>query len=131
MSPRAPDIGPLEMEVMGLLDRRGKPASVADIRKGLGKELAYTTVMTVLVRLHRKGMVERIREGRQYLYSPAASFAKVRHSLLDRVRRSLFQRERPKPLVALLEGDRDLSVEELRELREMIDRRIEASERKK
>lgn len=38
-----------------------------------GRELAYTTVMTVLDRLAGKGMVQREREGRAWRYRPAAS----------------------------------------------------------
>lgn len=45
--------------------------SVADVRDALASErdLAYTTVMTTIVRLHGKGMLTRRREGRRYLYA--------------------------------------------------------------
>ena len=36
----------------------------------LGRELAYTTVMTTLARLHSKGLVDRVKSGRAFAYSP-------------------------------------------------------------
>jgi len=67
-------LGPLETEVMELVWRRG-PATVRDVIDGLGpkKDLAYTTVMTVLVRLHAKGLLDRERVGRTYVYRAAHS----------------------------------------------------------
>lgn len=56
-----------------LWDRSG-PASVREVADALpGRELAYTTVMTVLDRLAGKGMVERERAGRAWSYRPAAA----------------------------------------------------------
>ncbi|GAB3969261.1 BlaI/MecI/CopY family transcriptional regulator [Plantactinospora veratri] len=61
------------MEV--LWDRgTGAGATVREVAEALrDRELAYTTVMTVLDRLAGKGMVEREREGRAWRYRPAAS----------------------------------------------------------
>ncbi|WBB77523.1 BlaI/MecI/CopY family transcriptional regulator [Micromonospora sp. WMMD882] len=70
-------LGELERAVMDVLwdgpvDRRG--VTVREVADALdGRELAYTTVMTVLDRLAGKGMVEREREGRAWRYRPAAS----------------------------------------------------------
>lgn len=62
-------IGPLETEVMELLWDRAS-ATVRDVVHELGdsRGLAYTTVMTVLVRLHQKGLLARERVGRIYVY---------------------------------------------------------------
>lgn len=67
-------IGELEAAVMDVLWNRTEPASVRDVLAALGDEsLAYTTVMTVLDRLARKGTVVRERHGRAWLYRPAAT----------------------------------------------------------
>ena len=58
------ELGPLEMRILGFLDG-AEPQSVADLRARLGNELAYTTVMTVLSRLHDKGLVVRVKEVRR------------------------------------------------------------------
>jgi predicted transcriptional regulator len=65
-------LGPLETEVMARLWKR-RSATVRDIVEDLAKtrELAYTTVMTIMVRLHEKGLLERTREGKTYVYRPS------------------------------------------------------------
>jgi len=64
-------LGPLEADVMDRLWRR-RSATVRDIVEDLGRsrELAYTTVMTIMVRLHDKGLLERVRDGKTYVYRP-------------------------------------------------------------
>ncbi|MDR1768928.1 MAG: BlaI/MecI/CopY family transcriptional regulator [Propionibacteriaceae bacterium] len=66
-------LGELEAEVMATLWSADQPMSVREVREALGpqRDLAYTTVMTVLVRLAKKGCVERRLGNRAWLYSPA------------------------------------------------------------
>jgi predicted transcriptional regulator len=59
--------GELEVRVLESLWRRGTPASVRDVRE-VFPEAAYTTLMTTLDRLYRKGVLERARVGRAFLY---------------------------------------------------------------
>lgn len=67
-------LGELERAVMDVLWDRGTPASVREVAEALrARELAYTTVMTVLDRLAGKGMVDRERAGRAWSYRPAAT----------------------------------------------------------
>ena len=67
--------GDLEAAIMECLWSRSEPASVRDVLGQLrtGKQLAYTTVMTVLDNLHRKGVVTREMAGRAWMYEPAYS----------------------------------------------------------
>ncbi|MDQ3678730.1 MAG: BlaI/MecI/CopY family transcriptional regulator [Actinomycetota bacterium] len=46
---------------------------LSDINAHASKELAYTTIMTIMGRLHRKGILERERDGRTDVYSPRYS----------------------------------------------------------
>jgi predicted transcriptional regulator len=64
--------GELEGLVMDVLWDAGEPLIVGDVRGRLAptRTLAYTTVLTILVRLHEKGLVERERAGRAYAYRP-------------------------------------------------------------
>jgi predicted transcriptional regulator len=64
--------GELAGQVLGILHAAGEPMSPADVRERLGGELAYTTVVTILSRLHAKGVLERQRAGRAYRYTPVA-----------------------------------------------------------
>ncbi|WP_116453437.1 BlaI/MecI/CopY family transcriptional regulator [Blastococcus litoris] len=70
-----PPLGKLEAAVMGLLWSAGRALTVREVLEQLPaqRNLAYTTIMTVLSNLHRKGMVERQPVGRAYSYSPALS----------------------------------------------------------
>lgn len=67
-------LGPLERRVMEQLWRHG-PQTVAEILERLNsateRKLAYTTVMTILVRLHEKGYTSRTQTGRTYTYEAA------------------------------------------------------------
>ncbi|MFT3770273.1 MAG: BlaI/MecI/CopY family transcriptional regulator [Minicystis sp.] len=119
------ELGPLEMKVLGHLEA-GDPLPVAAVQERLargGDDLAYTTVMTVLVRLYEKGLVTRKKDGARFLYAPARSAPKVAQSIFDRVRQSLFRNDRTRPILALLE-DEDISAEELRAVRDMIDEKL-------
>ena len=70
-------MGELEAAVMDVLWRDGGWLTPGAVHKVLAAnhELAYTTAMTILVRLWRKGRLERRREGRAYAYHPVASRA--------------------------------------------------------
>jgi predicted transcriptional regulator len=69
-------LGPLEREVMELIWRRPEEAaevSVRDIYTAFEGRLAYTTLMTTLDRLRKKGLLERRKGGRAFFYSPRFS----------------------------------------------------------
>ena len=75
-------LGSLEYRVMQDLWRRF-PATVTDVLerinadRGSGDRLAYTTVMTVLSRLHDKGILDREKHGRGYQYRPRYTEAEL------------------------------------------------------
>jgi len=63
------DLGHLEIQVMEILWARGE-SNVHEVTERLGRPLAYTTVMTTLDRLFKKGLLERRKADRAFLYSP-------------------------------------------------------------
>jgi len=65
-------LGPLELQVMNVVWAAGR-SSVRDVVDKLPSSLAYTTVMTTLDRLFKKGLLDREKEERAFLYSPALS----------------------------------------------------------
>lgn len=79
--------GELEADVLAALWRADRPLSPGEVREEVAGDLAYTTVMTILSRLHDKGVLDRERVGRAYHYTPAmdaAEFAATRmRALLD------------------------------------------------
>ena len=63
-------LGRLERAVMDTV-WTGGDFSVRDVQSALGRPVAYTTVMTTLDRLFKKGLVRRRREGRAFVYAAA------------------------------------------------------------
>jgi predicted transcriptional regulator len=108
-------IGPLEERVLELLWRSGE-RSVRDVREGLGDRLAYTTVMTTLDRLYKKGLLERRRSGRAYRYAPSTSREALAAGTLRGWLARLLPRSPARPLLACFvdavgEHDRTLLAE--------------------
>ncbi|GHE07954.1 BlaI/MecI/CopY family transcriptional regulator [Streptomyces alanosinicus] len=83
--------GELEASVMAALWAAAAPQTPGQVQRSLGADLARTTVTTILTRLHDKGVVERHRQGRGYVYLPVQDVqdaqgltARRMHSELDR-----------------------------------------------
>lgn len=107
------DLGPLEERVLDLLWRSTGPQAVRDVQESLQGDLAYTTVMTTLDRLYKKGLLERRREGQAFLYSPRESREAFAASVLRRGLDRLLGRGSAAPLLAsfvdaVSEHDREL-----------------------
>jgi predicted transcriptional regulator len=64
--------GELEAAVLEVLQRGGSALSPGEVRELIGGDLAYTTVVTILTRLHAKGVLDRRKAGRSYRYIPVA-----------------------------------------------------------
>ena len=73
---KSDNLTPLELEIMHVLWMEG-PANVQTVQQHLARELAYTTVQTMLNILHRKGKVKRTLKDRAYLYKPVVSRSQV------------------------------------------------------
>ena len=82
----------LELECMKVL-WKCPGASVAQVRAALSRPLAYTTVMTVLERMSAKGLVERRKNGRAYLYTAALDLETARHSAVSRLAARFFDND--------------------------------------
>ena len=67
--------GELEAVIMDRLWDQGRPMLVREMVEALREDrpLAYTTVMTVMENLHRKGWLRRERDGRAWRYEPTGS----------------------------------------------------------
>ena len=67
--------GDLEAVIMGRVWEHADPVTVRELHDELSEErvIAYTTVMSTMDNLHRKGWLNRVKEGKAYRYSPSAS----------------------------------------------------------
>lgn len=63
-------LGELEQKIMDILWRENRSLKPAEVLECLGEDLAYTTVMTVLKRLHDKKLLKRYKCGNHYCYIP-------------------------------------------------------------
>lgn len=81
--PAASGLGPLETRVLDGLWRRARPQSVRELRAGF-PGVAYTTLMTTLDRLYKKGLLDRERRGRAYVYVPRFSRSGLRDQMARR-----------------------------------------------
>lgn len=70
-------MGSLESEVLAALWSVDRPLNPGEVLEITGADVAYTTVMTILSRLWQKGLVERERAGRAYVYTPRVSEAEL------------------------------------------------------
>jgi predicted transcriptional regulator len=74
-------LGPLEQRVLDALWARHGDARVRDLQPSF-PEIAYTTLMTTLDRLYRKGIIERVADGRAFAYRPRLTRAEAVVSFL-------------------------------------------------
>jgi predicted transcriptional regulator len=116
-------LGSLERDVMTLVWRHGE-TSVRDGCDELGPAVAYTTVMTTMDRLFKKGLLARRKVGRAFVYRATASRAEIEGQVATELVHSLLQREgEPLPVLSSLvdavsERDRALLNELERLIRE-------------
>src|SRR5215467_2863422 len=75
--------GSLELRVLEALWALGREASVRDVLDAF-PAAAYTTVMTTMERLHRKGVLARRKDGRAFLYTPVSSREAMESGLVAR-----------------------------------------------
>ena len=85
------DLAPLELDCMNTLWPVGE-GTVRDIRDRLAERRprAYTTIMTIMDRLARKGIVERRKVGRAYVYRPNLTAEDARSQALSQVIENFF-----------------------------------------
>ena len=82
---RSRPFGDLEATVMDLLWSADRPLLVREVLDLLPARPAYTTVMTVMDNLHRKGWLTRERDGRAYRYAPVSSRQEYNAELMREV----------------------------------------------
>lgn len=115
------NFGSLESAVLECLWRRGEPSTVRDVAQELNvtRPLAYTTVMTVMDRLHRKGVLRREKAGHIWHYStvhtPGEHAAAVIREVLDGAQ------DRRAALAILVAGLDDATRRELRAVLDSFD----------
>ena len=99
---KAEHLTPLELEIMHVLWEHGS-ANVQTVQRNLKRELAYTTVQTVLNILHRKAKVRRAMKDRAYFYQPVVSRSHVTGEHMSDILDRLFGGSAESLVMSLLE----------------------------
>lgn len=110
-------LGQLETAVMSRVWSWDRPVLVRDVLEDLqrDREIAYTTVMTVMDNLYRKGLLRRERAGRAYSYTAAQSREAHTAALMEEVLTSSGDRS-----ATLMHFVQQIDGEELQALREVL-----------
>ena len=110
----------LESQILAVLWERG-PSVVRDVQEALadGRQRAYTTVLTTLQIMEKKGLVTHDREGQANVYRPLVTREQVAQPVVQTLVRNLFGGDATRAVQALLDSS-DLSAAELKEIRRMI-----------
>jgi predicted transcriptional regulator len=111
-----------ELDVMNVL-WAATSATVAEVRERLADDLAYTTVLTILRTLEKKGYVGHTGEGRAYRYRPLVRRAAAGRTALRRLVKKVFDGS-PELLLTQLVSDTTLTDQELRRLRRVLEERL-------
>jgi BlaI family transcriptional regulator, penicillinase repressor len=117
-----------EMDVMNVLWTLGS-GTVTEVQERLPDELAYTTVLTLLRILEKKGHVRHKPDGRAHRYMPLVQKEEAREGALGRITRKLFSGS-PELVMAHLLKERGLTEDQLRRLRDLVDERLMEEEQK-
>ena len=119
MAPRKNDqLTPLELEIMNVLWETG-PANVQTVQQQLERDLAYTTVQTMLNILHRKSKVKRTLKDRAYFYRPSVSRSQVVSQTIGDVVDRLFGGSAENLVMSLVET-KHLTPEKLARLNQLL-----------
>jgi len=126
-------LGSLEREVMAVVWNRDE-ISVRDACACLGSSVAYTTVMTTMDRLFKKGLLARRKVGRAFLYRAAATREEIDGAVAAEIVQGLLQRDGSGPLPILSSlvdavSDRDRAL--LDELERLIREKRRQAERQR
>jgi predicted transcriptional regulator len=116
-------LGTLQSEVMEIIWRQ-EESTVAQLVDAIGKQrpVTYTTVLSAVQKLERKGWLKHRSAGRAYIYSPTRNREEVGGRTLRELLRTAFGGN-PRLLLASLLEDSRLSDEDLTELKKLIEKR--------
>lgn len=111
----------LQLDLMRVLWRSGE-LSVAEVTEALAdRDLAHTTVATLLTRLEKRGVVESRRDGRVLAYRASVSEAQVRRNMVSSLIAQVFRGD-PKALLAHLLSEREVAPGDLEQVRGLLKR---------
>lgn len=113
-------LGTLEERLMDLLWLETGPVAVRDVVRQLRGELAYTTVMTTLDRLYKKGLLTRQKEGNAFIYQPAMTRDQYHRRIVEETVSGLLEKSAGPVLSAFVDVAVSLDGENLKRLERVL-----------
>ncbi len=118
----------LQFDLMRELWRAGELSVAGATEVLVGRDLAHTTVATLLSRLEKRGVVASRRDGRMLFYRPCVTEAQVRRSMVSSLIAQVFRGD-PKALLAHLLSEREVAPGDLELVRALLQRDDEETPR--
>jgi predicted transcriptional regulator len=112
-------LGDLEERIMEVLWSE-HPLAVREVSDRLRGKLAYTTVMTTMDRLHKKGLLAREKQGNAFVYEPAMDRAEYQRRVVEAALAPLLEQGATPVLAAFVDMAADLDEAHLAELQRLI-----------
>ncbi|MBO9665391.1 MAG: BlaI/MecI/CopY family transcriptional regulator [Bdellovibrio sp.] len=118
--PRQPGLTENELEVMKILWETA-PLKVADILENISRKPkpAYTSVLTLIQSMEKKGYIQHIKDGKAFLYSPVLQQRNFITTEVKRIAKRLFD-STPGALILNLVKQEQLSADEIAELKKLL-----------
>ncbi len=116
-----------ELDLMSVIWDRGS-ATITEVLEDLPDDIAYSTVMTVMRTLESKGHVRHEQEGKAYRFYPLTEPDDAADTALGRIVNKVFHGSR-ELVINRLVSDEDISADEIRRIKENLDKRLEELEK--
>ena len=119
----ATKLSDLQLDILKVLWAK-KQATTTEVHQAMAstRDLAYTTVATLLKRLEEKDVIQHKQQGRQYVYFAMVAEDEVRSSMVSNLLDRLFLGD-PAALVSHLLGDENIEQSDLRRIEALLDER--------
>jgi predicted transcriptional regulator len=117
--PTVTTLGSLEERVMEIV-WESAPISVRDVARMLGGRLAYTTVMTTLDRLHKKGLLDRDKDGTAFVYRSALDRDEFHRRLVEETVSGLLEKSADPVLAGFVDAAAAVDADNLARLEQLI-----------
>lgn len=119
------NLGARERQILDAVYALGS-ATANDVVEELDEPAAYDSIRVILGKLARKGTLDRVRDGRRYVYSPAVSREAARRPAMSHLLRTFFAGSTSRAVLAFLDMSRgELSRKELDEIASWVEERAE------
>ena len=118
---QTPTLTEAELKIMRVVWET-EEASVNDVLDALAPDskLAYNTVLTTMRILERKGYLRHVKKGRAYIYKPLVNQAKAQRKAVQHMLSSFFDNSAEALMLSLMK-DENMSADDIRRLRDMVD----------